>query len=239
MNYISPEFGNEAYTCPYCDIVSQHKFYSVAISVYSILDFDKYHKPKEKNNSHRKARVSFDCSHSDFEHLAISICVHCNNYCIWELENKKIIFPLVYGPKPNNDLPKDLKDDFNEARSIINLSPRASAALSRLILEKLLKHLKIKGKNLNDMIVYLITQGLNEKLQKAMDTLRVFGNEAVHPGQIDLKDDRETATGLLDLINILVEDLISKKKRIDNLYNKLPQSKRKSIENRVKKTKMK
>jgi len=191
MNYIKPEFGKKVFTCPHCNIVSQQKFYPVAIHNFPLSDFDEFLNPIEEDDHGKLVVGRGSCFHSDFEHLVISICDYCEGYCIWLLKDKKLIFPLISGPSPNPDLPKDIIDDFNEARAIVNLSPRGSAALSRLILEKLLKYLGIEGDSLNNRIKNLVKRGLDERLQQAMDTLRVFGNEAVHPGVIDLKDDRE------------------------------------------------
>ena len=65
--------------------------------------------------------------------------------------------------------------------------------------------------------------------------MRVIGNEAVHPGVIDLNDDSDIANELLSLINSIAEQMISHPKNIETLYAKLPESKRKAIEKRDKK----
>jgi hypothetical protein len=44
--------------------------------------------------------------------------------------------------------------------------------------------------------------------------VRVIGNNAVHPGAIDLRDDKATATTLLQLVNLVVDRRISTQKRI-------------------------
>ena len=46
-----------------------------------------------------------------------------------------------------------------------------------------------KGKDINTDIGNLVKKGLPIKVQESLDILRVIGNEAVHPGQLDLKDD--------------------------------------------------
>jgi len=148
---------------------------------------------------------------------------------------KTILYPVDKTnslPDPPKDLPKELVDDYNEARSIVHLSPRGSAALLRLVLQKLCKYLGAKGKKIDDDIAFLVCNGLPETLQKAFDIVRVIGNEAVHPGTIDLKDDRETAHALFQLIHIIVENLITHPKNIDELYSKLPQEKRDAISQR-------
>ncbi|MHA1400662.1 MAG: DUF4145 domain-containing protein [Candidatus Heimdallarchaeaceae archaeon] len=236
MEYKKPELGKRNFACPHCGVVSKQEWYSVAVKPIihkNIEEFELLIKDDNQNEISRKAFVvERQCYHQEFENILISICDNCKNYCVWGTKHKKLLFPLAFGPSPNPDLPKYIIEDFNEARSIVNSSPRASAALSRLILEKFLKHLEVEGDKLNIMIGNLVKQGLDEQLQKAMDALRVFGNEAVHAGVIDLKDDKETAIALLNLINILAEDMISKKKKINKLYSKLPSTKRRAIETR-------
>ena len=78
----------------------------------------------------------------------------------------------------------------------------------------------------------LVQKGLAASIQKALDSVRVIGNEAVHPGRIDLKDDSTTAAGLFRLVNIIVEQTISNQKHIDEFFEKLPEAKRKAIEKR-------
>jgi hypothetical protein len=56
----------------------------------------------------------------------------------------------------------------------------------------------------------------------------------VHPGQLDMKDDHETAVQLFELINFIVEDRIARPKKIQALYNRLPETKRQAIEKRDK-----
>jgi hypothetical protein len=52
----------------------------------------------------------------------------------------------------------------------------------------------------------------------------------VHPGEIDLNDTPEIALQLFGLINIIVEDRITKPKEIEELYSKLPDGAKKAIE---------
>ncbi len=101
---------------------------------------------------------------------------------------------------PNPDLPDHIIRDYEEARGILRDSPRGAAALLRLCVQKLCMHLGEKGKNIDDDIASLVSKGLNPLVQKSLDIVRVIGNEAVHPGVIDLNDDRDTASQLLILI---------------------------------------
>jgi hypothetical protein len=60
----------------------------------------------------------------------------------------------------------------------------------------------------------------------------VIGNNAVHPGVIELTDDKTTALALFDVLNTIVASMISVRKQIENMYDALPQSAREAIEKR-------
>jgi hypothetical protein len=88
------------------------------------------------------------------------------------------------------------------------------------------------GKNINADIASLVEKGLSSIVQKSLDVVRVVGNEAVHPGILDLRDDRDTASKLFRLINLIAERMISHPKHVDTMYEELPDSKRAEIEKR-------
>lgn len=111
-------------------------------------------------------------------------------------------------------------------------SPRSSAALLRLAIQKLCTELGQPGKNLNADIGELVKQGLSVRIQQSLDIVRVVGNNQVHPGVLDVRDDPVIALTLFELVNVIVEDRIARPKQIDALYAKLPESSRKQIEER-------
>lgn len=163
--------------------------------------------------------------------LFLSQCYNCRKWAIWV--NEDLIYPpKKFGSLPNQDLPPDVLAVVDEARSIIDTSARGSAALLRLSIQMLCKHLGEAGENLNDDIANLVKKGLNPIVQKSLDVVRVIGNESVHPGVIDLNDDKDTAIRLFDLINIIAEQMITQPKHVSELYEKLPESKRAAIEKR-------
>ena len=71
-------------------------------------------------------------------------------------------------------------------------------------------------------------------MQQSLDIVRVVGNESVHPGVMDLKDDSDTALQLLELVNAIADQMISHPKKVKTMYAKLPEEKRKAIERRDK-----
>ena len=61
---------------------------------------------------------------------------------------------------------------------------------------------------------------------------RVTGNDAVHPGQININDDPIVAAKLFQLVNVIVENLISLPAEIDTIYDSLPETKREAVKKR-------
>lgn len=165
--------------------------------------------------------------------LNASECLHCAGYTLWY--GGKILLPAQAPVElAHSDLPDDCKADFEEAREVFSKSPRSSAALLRLCIQKLMPHLGESGKNINDDIGSLVSKGLPVLVQKALDFCRVVGNNAVHPGELNINDTPEVAQSLFQMINFIVEDRITKPKEIDNLYAQLPESSRAAIEKRDK-----
>jgi hypothetical protein len=129
-------------------------------------------------------------------------------------------------------MPADVRVDYEEARSIVGRSPRGASALLRLAVQKLTVDLGEKGANINDDIKSLVVKGLPIGVQQALDSLRVIGNEAVHPGEMDLRDDVETATALFGLLNYVVKDRIAEPKERKRLFGLIPEGKREAIAKR-------
>lgn len=211
-NYVSPQLNLPAFNCAHCGVYSHQEWFYLQAS---------------------SSPDGFGVQHND-KRFRVSYCERCGESTIWHGEN--IIYPLssIMEP-PNADLPSDIKDDYNEAASILGFSPRGSAALLRLCIQKLSKYLGESGNNINADIKNLVSKGLPPKVQEALDSVRVIGNESVHPGTIDLRDNREIAIKLFKLVNFIATKLISEPKEIDEIYSSLPSGKLESIKKRDKK----
>jgi len=105
--------------------------------------------------------------------------------------------------------------------NVPHCSPRGAAALLRLCIQKLCKNLGEPGSNINTDIASLVKKGLPEKVQKSLDIVRVVGNNAVHPGQIDLNDDPTAATRLFGLVNLIADVMITQPKHVDDIFNEI------------------
>jgi hypothetical protein len=164
--------------------------------------------------------------------IVFSRCEACQREAVY-IGGKLVLPEESDAPPPAEDLPRDCKSDFEEASQILPRSPRGSAALLRLVIQKLLPHLGSTKKNIDAAIGELVAkEKIKVQIQQALDTVRVIGNESVHPGEMDLKDDRETALALFRIINLIVETEITEPKRLKELYDSLPKSKLEGIEAR-------
>ena len=164
--------------------------------------------------------------------ITVSKCSACGREAVYVAG--KIVLPAESdAPLAAIDLPTELLDDYEEARAILPRSPRGSSALLRLVLQKLLPHLGSTKPKIDSAIGELVANGkIKVPIQRALDTVRVIGNESVHPGEMNLKDDRETALALFRIVNLIVETEITEPKRLEALYASLPKSKLDGIANR-------
>ena len=204
----NPDFGSKAFICPNCSAYSNQIWHEVHV-----------------------VQVGYNDSY-ELKHSKITVCNSCHQIAFWDKE--KLVHPKFNSaPPPNQDMPEVVKIDFEEARIIYKESPRGAAALLRLALEKLCKILGNEKNDLNTNIGLLVSNGLPVKLQKAFDSIRVIGNKAVHPGQIDLKDDVNTVLSLFTFINIICENQITQINLIDQFYSeKVPDSNKSAIDKR-------
>ncbi|MBL4573843.1 MAG: DUF4145 domain-containing protein [Gammaproteobacteria bacterium] len=161
----------------------------------------------------------------------VSKCSHCSEHIIWHKDT--IVYPRsLIVEAPNTDLDQEIQEDYLEAARIFSDSPRASAALLRLALQKLCKQLGEKGENINQDIKNLVKKGLNPLVQKSLDSLRITGNNAVHPGNINLIEEPERVLKLFELLNFIAAKMITEPKEIEEFYEELPESSRESVAQR-------
>jgi len=160
-----------------------------------------------------------------------SYCSHCHDSCYW-YKDRMIVPSEAPVPPPHEDLPDACESEYSEARDIVARSPRAAAALLRLVVQKLMKELGEDGKNINDDIGSLVSKGLPIEVQQALDYCRVIGNNGVHPGEIEINDNPDIAHSLFEMINFIVEDRISRPKKVAGLYSILPKGALEAVEKR-------
>jgi hypothetical protein len=210
-NHVPPTLMAQAFNCPRCRVFAKQNWFYLTGASRSDGFGTKYQN----------------------EEFTLSNCESCGEPTIWH--GQKMIYPLhAAAETPNADLPDEIRADFEEARLIANFSPRGAAALLRLAIQKLCGHLGQSGKNINSDIAALVASGLPQKVQQALDSVRVIGNDAVHPGTIDLRDDIDTVHKLFRLVNFIACKTITEPREVEEIYNGLPVDKLAGIKNRDK-----
>ena len=222
--YCMPELNKKAFNCPHCGAFANQRWYS--------LMFEHYNTKALFNNS-KLTSPEYRFRDNFGDNFRASRCDHCKKIALWN--DRKIIYPRsITVESPNPDMPEVAKKLYMESAQILQDSPRASAALLRLALQEILNKV-VKGgeKNSINENIGILSEGVDETTQKALDIIRIIGNNAVHPGEIRVEE--ENTEDMYNLLNIIVQKTISNKKQIDDLWNNLPENYKESIKNRTSK----
>ncbi|MBN3839194.1 DUF4145 domain-containing protein [Burkholderia sp. Ac-20349] len=211
MTFTPPAFRLNAFTCPHCSAYAHAGWFIL--------------------NRH---------NNGNYTQAWISTCSHCTKETLWwadEVSDRaptgKMVVPAhSIIPLPHPDMPEDVARDYEEARAVSAVSPRAACALLRVAIERLCVALKADGDSINKQIGYLVKQGLNPQIQQALDVVRVVGNNAVHPGMMDPDDVADVSNSMFTLVNLIVEDRITRPKTVAVMFAALPEGARKAIEKR-------
>jgi hypothetical protein len=201
--YVPPQAGLSAFTCPRCGVLAGQEW----------------------------QHYTNEFSHHPYETFSVARCTACNRPNVWFGE--RMVDPEnPLGPPAHEDMPSSVLELYTEAREVAGRSPRSAAGLLRLALQMLLVDLEPDARDLNDAIGRLVQRGLEPGAQQPMDVLRVVGNNAVHPGEIVLDEDPRLIPALFDLANLVIEQMIARPARVQQLFAEWPESAREQIERR-------
>ncbi len=219
IKYYPPEYEKDEFNCAHCKVFA-HQIWVSSLKGEAVKTFG----------------WPIDLSPSDM--FAASQCQHCNKWSIWIEE--VLVYPVqITVEDPNDDMPDDVKKLYEESAQILSASPRAAAALLRLGLQILLGAVGGDGKNINDDIGKIVALGVGPETQKALDTLRILGNNGAHPGEIKLDEDPDLVNKMYGLMNYVTDRLITQKNQINELFEGLPKGIKNQIKSRDSKNKEK
>jgi hypothetical protein len=153
---IPPSISETAFNCPYCgafttqswlsvhanDIESESRTPFIPTEIFkSSIIADKNMTPGEKESfldycEKINSGLIFFVKDSGYvincvQNVFLSKCYNCAKIAVW-VHDKLLFPPERYGEQPSSELPENVLHDYEEARSILNLSPRGAAALLRL-----------------------------------------------------------------------------------------------------------
>ena len=177
-----------------------------------------YIEPKfEKTNQDVTDEISSDYRFSQCRNQA------CNKIAIWV--DQHLVYPKAsLVEEPNKHMPKELKNIYQEESSILENSPRASAALLRHLLEKLLTKLGADDNRLVNRIKTILKEHASStKLEKTLTIIHENGNAAPHKNPKINTEEMERinyARTLFQLINLICEKVIEGTEKIQEMYRK-------------------
>lgn len=146
--------------------------------------------------------------------IELTHCPSCNEVIISaigkdRLDNLTIpLYPKSLAKQFPEYIPKAIREDYEEAYSILNLSPKASATLSRRCLQSMIRDFwQVKKSRLIDEINELQSK-VSPAQWKAINSLRSIGNIGAHMAKdvntiVEIEPDE--AEKLLKLIELLLE----------------------------------
>lgn len=223
MEETRPVHGSLAFTCPHCRAFTQQTWATTVVIAGDEGEAQPW---------------------SDIDRAT---CFVCREHSVWLCGRRYIpglgshpswemIWPLqAGGTLPHPRLPERLAPLHREAREVIAASPRSAAALLRLLTEDLLQELADPKKKLNENIGQLVREGkLGQQEQRMADYLRISGNSAVHPAQLEVADGDMAARAdlMFTFVNLLVEKFIALPAMANEAYAQLPEGAREAIERR-------
>ena len=224
--YEEPVFNKDAFNCPHCQVYAKmdfwdfnnvtHKINMNINGVISSIKSRRYHITKDEDFTLKEIRDIVEY----YNKIApiLSICHKCKKVGIW-IEQKMVYPKARLTPLPNEDLPDDIRADYEEASNIVQDSPRGACALLRLALQKLMIYLG-EDKNLDRAIKDLMEDNrVDEDVRKALDSVRIVGNSAVHKNELEIKDKPETALKLFQLLNFIANEVITSRKEVRKFYS--------------------
>lgn len=191
------------YICPFCNSLVSSTYQTERTEVLHFSDG--YHAVNDKS-----------AEFANVFRIYMRLCPSCGNvsFIAEGLDNLRGIniplYPISLAKQFPDYVPKAIRKDYEEAYSILTLSPKASATLSRRCLQGMIRDfwkIDIKSGKLYDEI-NAIQDKVSPAQRKAIDALRSLGNIGAHMekdvNEIVEIDDGE-AEKLIKLIELLIE----------------------------------
>lgn len=144
------------------------------------------------------------------------------------LEWEKTIYPQQNSFQNEKEIPPQYLEDYEESIKVISASPKASAALSRRLLQNIIREeFKIKDKSLiKEIENFSQLPGIPSHITDAVDAVRNIGNLAAHPtkdlntGEIVPVEIGE-AEWLIEVIEALFDFTFIQPKKLEKRKNEL------------------
>jgi hypothetical protein len=121
-------------------------------------------------------------------------------------------------PKQNPDMPPEVAEQFLEAKDIFGRSPKSAAVLLRMAVKNLCIVFGCHSNSIDADVHGLIAQGLPESFWDLLVAVKICGPNVVKSGEICITDDKTVAMSLFYIVNFIVDQLVSRPKRLAEIH---------------------
>ena len=193
------------FACPYCGMV---------MALNNETRISRY--PSFENDNSYRARTPGTAFASSTVRLDYFKCPNCSKYTLTATGEGEDVKEINTRVKPNSFarqypeyIPKQIRNDYEEACAILYLSPKSSATLARRCLQGMVRDFwEIRKNTLFDEVSELKNH-IPPDLWMAIDGLRQLGNVGAHMEKdtsliIDI--DPDEAIQLIKLIELLIKE---------------------------------
>lgn len=193
------------FTCPYCGMVM----------VMNSSTYNQRYPSFYKDNGHFWTTAGFQTERDAIE-MEFYKCANCGEITITAKgigsavsDVNTIIRPSSMAKRYPEYIPRQIREDYEEACAVLHLSPKAAATLARRCLQGMIRDYWgiVKG-NLNNEITAL-SDKIQPDLWQAIDGLRQLGNIGAHMEKdtnIIVDIDPGEAEKLIKLIELLMKE---------------------------------
>jgi len=151
-----------------------------------------------------------------------------NGYYVHDLSLQKIIYPKANSFQNSQDIPEKYLEDYEEALKVLSASPKASAALTRRLLQNILREeFNIVEKSLvKEIELFTNKIDIPSYITDAVDAVRQIGNIAAHPSK-DLSTgeivpvEKGEAEWLIEVIEQLFDFVFIQPKKLEKRKQEL------------------
>ena len=210
-----PKFGAESFSCPHCDAIAHHEWYSLFLKPEKaddlviltpegvserdgISELDQFVQRLRKNELTYGYQKHPQPMKVRMANLHVSRCNQCNGFAVWV--SNELVFP-----RQTRKMPELAEQDLDEAATVLKKSPVGSAALMRLCIQKLVPLLSQNGKGLDEHISSLVRKGLEVEIQQAMGVLEVIRNDPVRLTKFESEEEQEMALKFFESLKAILE----------------------------------
>lgn len=177
--------NNDVILCPHCGVKVRNNWRTT-----KPLEMSEVAINVEKKITGKKGIELWYCECENCQKLVVllvhGILFYRQNYGSWEINrilSSSFLYPEVKNLKSTEYIPPDFANEFNEAVNVLAISPKSSAALTRRILQNILReYYNIEERTLDAEInKFIQLPNIPSHLTDAVDAVRTIGNIAAHP----------------------------------------------------------